>query len=221
MSKRAPRACKNEIFLQEKLSKYQTDDPLCPTCWHAYKSVKADEKEIKRQEKEEQKQNQPPVDRIRQLLSDAARRGNFADKLSEQPGKEKQAAGMRTSAENAMGKAVQMFQGLDPNDRAQMDEQEQDWLARGTIPQLSEYFTGEAQDPKTQQNEQIEKLVREREHLCQRLTKFERELAATKQLSQMMKQELVSLQRVVKDKDIKKRLKKILEDAETQSPTVQ
>ena len=218
--KRAPRACKNEAFMQEQLAKYKTNDPTCPTCWHAYKFAKADEKDVKKRDKEEQKKNQPPVDRIRQLLSEAARRGNFADKLADTPGKEKQAAGMRKSAETAMTEAVNVYQGLAPDDHRHLDEQELEWLSRGNIPLLTEYFDADGEDDtnrKVQQNKQIEKLVQEREVLCRRLSDFERELAVTKQLSQIMKQELYDLQRVVKDKEIKKRLKKILEDAEAKS----
>jgi hypothetical protein len=222
--KRAPRACKNEVFMQEKLAAYKTSDPTCPTCWHAYKFAKADEKEMKKQEKDEQKKNQPPVERIRQLLSEAARRGNFAEKLADTPGKEKQAAGMRKSAEKAMNEAVQVYQGLAPDDHRHLDEQELEWLSRGDIPLLAEYFDGDGTEEATrksqQHNKQIEKLVQEREVLHRRLSEFERELAATKQLSQMMKQELIALQRVVKDKEVKNRLKAILKEAEAQTPVV-
>lgn len=216
--KRAPRACKNETFMQEKLAQYKTSDPTCPTCWHAYKFAKADEKEMKREEKEEQKKNQPPVERIRQLLSEAARRSNFSEKLAQTPGKEKQAAGMKKSAEKAMDEAVNIYQGLAPDDHRHLDEQEVEWLSRRNIPLLNEYFDVDAEgdeNRKIEQNKQIEKLIQERENLCRRLSDFERELAVSKQLSRTMKQELYELHQTVKDKEIKKRLKKILDEAES------
>lgn len=215
--------------MQEKLSHYKTGDPTCPTCWHAYKFTKADEKEMKKQEKEEQKRNQPPVDQIRELLHQAARRGHFADKLADTPGKEKQAVGMRNSAQKAMDQAVDIYKSLAPDDRRHLDEQEIGWLSTGNrIPLLTEVFDADAAaalaaedtaNRKVQNNQQIEKLVQEREQLHRKLTQFEKELTVTKQLSQMMKQELHDLQRVVKDKEIKKRLKKILDEADAQTPS--
>ncbi len=219
---RAPRASKNEGFMQNKLAQYKTVDPTCPDCWHAYKWAKADEKDVKKQQKDEQKQNQPPIDRIRQLLAEAAKRGNFADKLAEKPGKEKQSEGMRKSAETAMGNAVRTFQNLSPDERGQLDEQEQNWLSRGDIPALADYFDGnnddeEAEsDHKIQQGKQIEKLVQEREVLHRRLSHFERELAQTKQMSETMKQEINQLIRSVKDKTIKSRLQEILQLSDQQ-----
>jgi uncharacterized Zn finger protein (UPF0148 family) len=227
VKRRAPRPCKNEAFMQEKLSHYKTGDSTCPTCWHAYKFAKADEKETKKQEKDEQKKNQPPVDQIRDLLYQAARRGHFGDKLAETPGKEKQAAGMKRSAQKAMTDAVQMYQGLAPDDHRHLDQQELEWLASGgtQIPLLSDIFDGDAASAedeanrKLKNNKQIEKLVQEREVLHRRLSQFEKELAETKHLSQMMKQELHELQRLIKDKDIKKKLKKILDEANAQTPS--
>lgn len=224
--RRAPRPCKNEAFMQEKLSHYKTGDTTCPTCWHAYKFAKADEKETKKHEKAELKKNQPPVDQIRDLLYQAARRGQFGDKLAETPGKEKQAAGMKNSAQKAMNDAVQMYKGLAPDDHRHLDQQEIEWLSAGgtQIPLLSDIFDGDAASSeneanrKLENNKQIEKLVQEREVLHRRLSQFEKELAATKQLSAMMKQELHELQHLIKDKDIKKKVKKILDEANAQTP---
>lgn len=215
---RAPRASKTELFMQQKLAPYKTNDPTCPDCWHAYKWAKADEKDIKRQQKDEAKRSQPPVDQIRSLLSEAARHGNFADQLADKPGKEKQSIGMRKTADAKMNDAIKIFQQLSEDEKSQLDEQEQHWLCHKEVPALSEYFDGSIEseanaeaDKKIQQGKQIEKLVQEREQLHRRLSKFERELAQTKQLSEKMKQEIYQLLHTVKDKSIKSRLQQILE----------
>lgn len=129
------KAKKGEIKLQSRLEKYKTTtDPNVPNCWVAYKKVKNEIMAENKIEKKNLKDNEPNIEKIHRLLSEASRMAKWGDTLKSQ-GREPQGEGAHKAAESRMQNAKEIFeQRLTQDEKDSLDEEELEYLRTLTVP---------------------------------------------------------------------------------------
>jgi hypothetical protein len=214
--KRKPRARKNELELQKRLEKYKiANDDVCETAWMAYKWEKNELDSIRREERKRKKEEQPPLDRIRALLSESSRMNQWATTLKEQ-GKDKQAQGVRKAAERSLTDASNLYLTLDDTDKTNLDKDETNWLKNLIIPPYP-YLCSDSDMHEMEIKErgaQISDLRNRCKQLEQKVQAYEQMLRQEKTISVELRQEIENLLDVLpnshKMQSVKKKVQELL-----------
>lgn len=193
--RRKPRARKNEVELQKRLEKYKiANDEVCETAWMAYKWEKGELDAIRKEERKRKREEQPPLDRIRALLSEASRMNKWSTTLAEQ-NKTNQATGVRKAAEKSLMDAVTIYNTMSNDEKTQLDKDETNWLKNLIIPPYP-YLCSDSDLHEMEIKErraQIDTLRSKCQELEKRVQTYENMLRQEKTISVELKQEIENL----------------------------
>lgn len=210
------RVAKKDAHLHEVMIKYKTTDEKFPTCWHVYKMAADRNAEIKKKEREQRQEEAPIEDQIKRDLNKAMRHNNFAEKLKETPGKEKQAEGLRAKSAETLEKARELYNELDESKRSEFfGDAERACLESGELPVSASALN----ELKQEAAKKIMHLAAERDELNKKIGTFEQEIKRSRKITGLVRKELSEILSATKEDAVKQRIRRLLKavpgDAET------